>query len=142
MKKKSLPKLKKELQILVNKSVRLRDSQCGYCRCISCNETVREEDCEAGHLYSVGSYDSLRFDADDNINAQCRFCNCHKSGNLKEYAKNLRLKIGDERFEALQHRAAESKKSLHFFKPWQLEELIVEYKQKVKDLELGENLPF
>jgi hypothetical protein len=121
----SLPSLKKRLQLLVNKYVRLRDEKDP---CISCQKWSQMWD--AGHYINQGSSGFLRFDP-KNIHKQCRACNLFKRGNLLEYRINLVRKIGRDAVETL-----ESKR--HEVKHWtrnELEELVIYFKQAVKNQE-------
>jgi len=108
-KRKSLGKLKTELQKIVNKKVRERDSEDGYFTCISCGKVLPIEKMNAGHFYPVGGYDGLRFDF-DNIHGECAYCNKFDQAHLINYSINLRRKIGEKRFKALMKKARDYKK--------------------------------
>ena len=56
-KKKTLPKLKKECQVVFNAFIRERDKDLP---CISCG---RKLGLQAGHYYPTQGYDGLRFDS-------------------------------------------------------------------------------
>ena len=96
-KDKKLSQLVKIAQKHFNAYVRSRDSFDGYFRCISCNEIKPTSKMHAGHFYSVGNYQSVRFDL-DNCHGQCHKCNTFLHGNLIK-------KIGAERFEQLERLA-------------------------------------
>ena len=113
----------KILQQLVNKYVRMRDIGKP---CISCEKPITGKT-DAGHLFSVGNYPSVRFDL-RNIFAQCITCNQFNGGNIHEYRKNLIKKIGITEFEDLERKAHETRK----FSIPELKEMIQEYKQKTK----------
>jgi hypothetical protein len=113
----------KILQQLVNKYVRMRDIGKP---CISCEKRITGKT-DAGHLFSVGNYPSVRFDL-RNIFAQCITCNQFNGGNIHEYRKNLIKKIGITEFEDLERKAHETRK----FSIPELKEMIQEYKQKTK----------
>ena len=112
----------KVAQAVFNKYIRYRDAALG---CISCGNTTRQM--HAGHLKPVGSYGNLRFN-EDNCHKQCSICNNHKSGNVGEYEKNLRMLIGDDRVDALDTRVVKS------YDVDELKEIIDTYKQKIKDM--------
>lgn len=115
----------KELQVIVNKYVRLRDKDKG---CISCGTPLTGK-YDAGHYYSCGSYPELRFNT-DNIHGQCVHCNQWKHGNLIEYTKRLPLRIGEVKFHSLEVKA-------HIQQKYSIPELIemkVIYKDKIKKL--------
>lgn len=94
---KTLGEHKKELQVIFNQYIRLRDT--GQ-PCISC-QRHHQGQIHAGHYRTVGSAPHLRFEP-ANCHAQCAPCNNHLSGNLIEYRKNLINKIGIEMVEAIE----------------------------------------
>lgn len=98
---KSLAYLTDKAQDAVNKFVRKRDSVNGYFICISCEKLKPIRHCQAGHFYSRGNYNSVRFNL-DNINAECDYCNGFNHDHLIGYQKNLIKKIGEKRFNDLE----------------------------------------
>lgn len=61
---------------------------------------------QAGHFYPTSTHSWLRFD-EDNVHGECKQCNYFNSqSHSYGYAVNLRKKIGNERFEALEKRAS------------------------------------
>ena len=128
-KTKTIPKLKKELQIVFNQFIRLRDKG-QYC--ISCGEP---KELQAGHYFAVGGYDGLRFN-EDNVHGECAGCNCFNESHLIGYGDNLLEKIGLVRFTNLKLNAKEYRNSNRF--KWSrsdLMEKISYYKAKVKEFE-------
>lgn len=124
-KKKSLPKLKAELQIIFNSYIRERDKRQP---CISCGQFKL---LQAGHFFPVKGYDSLRFD-EDNVHGECAGCNCFDEAHLINYNENLIARIGKERVEQLKEMAKEYKKNGYKWSRSELEELVKVYKQKLK----------
>ena len=114
----------KELQIVFNKYIRLRDKGNN---CISCNKPAKKEN--AGHYRSVGSCPELRF-KETNVHLQCEYCNTHLHGNLIEYRRNLIKKIGVEEVELLENYHIPMKYSIP-----ELIEMKVIYRDKIKKLE-------
>ena len=112
----------KILQQLVNKHVRQRDGNF----CISCNKAVNGK-IDAGHMYSVGNYPSVRFD-ERNINSQCIKCNQYNGGSIIEYRENLIKKIGLKEFEDLDKLAHQNR----IFDIVELKEMIKKYKELTK----------
>jgi hypothetical protein len=115
---------KKLAQSVFNQYIRLRDK--GQ-PCISCQKTPKKEN--AGHFWSSGGHSNVRFD-EMNVHLQCEHCNSFLSGNLNEYRKHLKKRIGDDQFVLLEQRAYLEKK-------WSIEELkeiIATYKEKVRIL--------
>lgn len=86
---KPYPKLMGRCISHFNKFIRERDKENG---CITCGDPVTE----AGHYYSAGKFNALRFN-EDNVHGQCTVCNCIKNGNLVLYRIELIKKIGIER---------------------------------------------
>ena len=83
---------------LCNQYIRLRDKDLP---CISCNHDFKNgRQMHAGHFRPAGNNSKLRFNV-FNIHGQCSICNNHLSGNVGEYERNLREKIGDARVDAL-----------------------------------------
>jgi hypothetical protein len=112
----------KILQQLVNRYVRQRDGNF----CISCNKEVQGK-IDAGHMFSVGNYPSVRFDL-RNINSQCIRCNQYNGGSLLEYRKYLIKKIGISDFEDLELKAHQNRQ----YSIPELKEMIEEYKILLK----------
>ena len=115
----------KELQVIFNKFIRLRDKDKG---CISCNKPLIGK-YDAGHFYSTGSYPELRFN-EDNVHGQCVHCNQHKHGNLLAYNSYIYDRIGDNRVTKLNMlKGTPNKPTIP-----ELKELKVIYKAKIKEL--------
>lgn len=113
-------------QQVFNKWVRLRDK--GE-PCISCKKVINGKT-DAGHLYAVGNYPSVRFN-ETNVNSQCIFCNRYNGGLVNEYRINYVQKYSIEQLEELDQLAHKSRK----YTKEELKELIAEYKEKIKSLE-------
>ena len=128
MKSKTLAKLKKECQVVFNKYIRLRDEGKP---CISCHAY---NTLQAGHYYSVGSYQGLRFD-EDNVHGECARCNCFDESHLIHYGENIVNRIGKERLEALKYKAAQYRLNGYKFTRFEVEQLIIYYKQKIVSLQ-------
>ena len=125
-KTKTIGKLKKELQVVFNSYIRLRDEGLP---CISCGGFSK---LQAGHYFSVGSYNGLRFN-EDNVHGECARCNCWDESHLITYRRNLEIKIGRPKYLFLCIRADEYKMNGYKFTRMELTELIELYKQKLKD---------
>ena len=120
---KSIPQLKKSVQRVFNKYIRERDK---FKPCISCGVTS-QDNWQAGHFWAMGPNGALRYN-EDNCHKQCVSCNTFKSGNLLEYRLGLIRRIGIDRVNALD----ELRHDIHKFTREELEELLQEYKEKVK----------
>ena len=121
---KTLSEYKKELQVIFNKFIRLRDKGLN---CISCNKPAKKEN--AGHYRSVGGNPELRFEELNN-NLQCEYCNTYLHGNLIDYRINLIKKIGIDKVEWL-----EGKHDPKHYTIEQIKGLKVMYRLKIKQLE-------
>jgi hypothetical protein len=94
---KTLGEYKKDLQIIFNKFIRMRDAKQP---CISCQKKTLKK-VNAGHYKSVGAHPELRYN-EDNVHLQCEYCNTHLHGNLIEYRKGLINRIGLEKTELIE----------------------------------------
>lgn len=98
--------MKKKAIEIFNEFIRERDKGLP---CISCGEF---KELQAGHYYSVGQNNSLRF-LEGNVNGQCLRCNYFLRGNLIPYRKNLIKKFGEERVQLLDLAAGMGKQTGH-----------------------------
>jgi len=134
-KRKTLGKIKEDLQKVFNKYIRLRDSGGGFFTCIACGMTKSTDEMNAGHYYAVKGYDGIRYD-EENVHGECARCNCWDESHLIGYGVRLSQKIGEDSLQELHKRAAEYKRNSNFkWNRLKLEEMIVIYKQKIKDLQ-------
>lgn len=124
-----LPKLKAKAQEVVNKFVRLRDSENGRFTCISCQQNKDVSQMNAGHYLSMGHHQALRYNT-YNLFGQCVFCNKHLHSNAINYRKNLVIKIGLEKVEELESIGSRP----HKWDRYTLIHIIEEHKLKIKDL--------
>jgi hypothetical protein len=76
--------------------IRARDK---YQPCICCGRDLGDT-YHAGHWLESGNNPQIRFD-EDNIHGQRVDCNFFKGGDSGDYEKNLRVKIGGEKVDAL-----------------------------------------
>jgi hypothetical protein len=113
----------KELQVIFNKWVRLRDRGNN---CISCNKPAKKEN--GGHYRSVGGNPELRFEP-LNCHLQCEYCNTYLHANLINYRINLIKKIGLDKVEWL-----ESKHDPKHYTIEQIKELKIYYRKEIKSL--------
>ena len=86
----------RELQVVFNKYIRLRDKDQP---CISSGRPLNTK-YDAGHYFSTGSYPELRFH-EDNVHGQSVHDNRDKHGNLIDYREGLIKRIGLERVNKL-----------------------------------------
>ena len=109
-------------QQVFNKWVRQRDE--GK-MCISCGNMIAKRD--AGHFISVGNYPSVRFD-EANVHSQSVHCIQYRGGNLHDYERWLKIRIGEERIESLKIRAHQTRK----YSIPEVKEIIYKYKKLTK----------
>jgi len=128
----TVPHWTKKAQTAFNRYIRLRDAKEP---CISCgrheweithSEAGGKWDC--GHYRSVGACSELRFE-ELNAHKQCKYCNKRLSGNVVEYRKRLKLKIGDENLSWI-----EGPHDMPHYKVADLKEIEAKYKAKIKEL--------
>lgn len=124
MKHVTLGKEKEKTQKVFNSWIRERDKGL---TCVSCKNPAEQ----AGHYYSAGHYDALRFD-EINTNGQCVRCNYFLSGNLIEYRKGLVKKYGEAEVEKLDIKAGMSKRVHRKWDRLELQLIRDIYKQKLK----------
>lgn len=128
-KKKTVAQLLKMATKHFNAYIRHRDAPDGFGKCISSGKMLRvpSDNAQAGHYYSAGKFPSLRFN-EDNVHLQGKSDNYFNGGNLLEYRKNLIIKIGEDRVEALDWIADQSKKNIFKWDRFFLIETIEKYK--------------
>ena len=123
-------KLKKKLWTFVSEYIRRKDADFnGYVACVTCGVVKKWQDLDCGHYHPRTDGLSTYF-LEKNLAPQCRSCNSFRHGNLTRYAIWLRRKYGEQILEELawkqqQHITISNK---------EYEELIKEYKNKLKEL--------
>lgn len=129
-KNKTLGDYKSEARTIFQRFIRLRDKNQP---CISCGKRFSEDEkIDAGHIYKAELYSALIFD-EENVHSQCVYCNHRLSGNLDGCLRNLPNRIGQDNALKLTERA---NNSLHVeVKRTKLdyEQIINDYKQKIKE---------
>lgn len=116
----------KELQVIFNRFIRLRDSGLPCISCGALDDGSRQM--QAGHYKTVGAHPALRFD-ESNTNSQCSRCNNFLSGNLLPYRVALIAKVGQAEVDRLEGPQDPLKLTIP-----EIQELIAKYKAKVKEL--------
>lgn len=114
----------KEVQVVFNKFIRLRDKGGN---CISCNKPAKKEN--AGHYRSRGGNPELSFE-ESNCHLQCEYCNTYLHGNLIDYRINLIKRIGLKKVEWLEGEHEPKHYSIN-----DLKELKETYKAKIREIE-------
>jgi hypothetical protein len=131
MVKKTISKLKKELDTIFSVFIRLREAnEYGYCQCFTCGKVghYKTGGMQNGHFQSR-KHMTTRFD-EENCQVQCIKCNIFDSG--QQYLFSLRLdeKYGAGTSEELEYLA----RTIHKVSRVEYEEQISYYKKLVKNL--------
>ncbi len=132
--RKSLPELRKTMDAITSKIVRIRGILPGYhliVPCYTCAGTHSWKDMDAGHFISRAVW-RTRWNF-DNLRPQCTACNRHRQGQPHIFRRNLVNEIGRPAVEELEALAADPT-------PWWgerewLEENIPVRKAMLKELE-------
>tara|TARA_B100000768_G_scaffold37785_1_gene36438 strand:+ start:988 stop:1401 length:414 start_codon:yes stop_codon:yes gene_type:complete len=129
--KKTISKLKKELDKWFSLYIRLREAnEYGYCQCFTCGKVghYKTGGMQNGHFQSR-KHLSTRFD-EDNCQVQCVACNMFRQGEQFKFGINLDAKYGEGTAEELQFLARTTLKISRV----EYEEKISYYKNLVKNL--------
>lgn len=124
---KKLSTVKKKLWKLVSEYVRRSNANLdGFCDCVSCGKVYHWKQMDAGHF--VGGHKNYNFFDLRNINPQCTYCNRYMHGNLIPYYEFMLEKYGKEVIDELK-----TYRTVTYTIP-QLEEMICEYQNKLREL--------
>jgi hypothetical protein len=124
----TIREMMKRVQKIVNLYVRTRDA--GK-ECCSCDKILKGK-FDAGHFWNSNNHKNVTFDAERNIWGQCVKCNRWGHGSLLQYREKLLQRIGPEKFSQLEEDARVTRR----FTKSQLQEILDEYKGKLKKLKL------
>ena len=129
--KKTISKLKKELDTIFSVYIRLREAnEYGYCQCFTCGVVRHYKDgMQNGHFQSR-KHLSTRFSEDGNCEVQCVSCNIFGSGQQWKFGMNLDAKYGEGRAVELEFLARTTLKISRA----EYEEKISYYKNLVENL--------
>jgi hypothetical protein len=129
--KKTISKLKKELDTIFSVYIRLREAnEYGYCQCFTCGVVRHYKDgMQNGHFQSR-KHLSTRFSEDGNCEVQCVSCNIFGSGQQYKFGMNLDAKYGEGRAVELEFLARTTLKISRA----EYEEKISYYKNLVSNL--------
>lgn len=127
--KKSISKLKKDLDKIYSEYIRSKDANFrGNVRCYTCGKIFHWKQVDCGH-YESRSHNNTRYD-ERNTKPQCKSCNIWKRGNLTIFAVKLQKEYGTGILEELRKKASRTKQ----FTIKELEKSIECYKDKLKEL--------
>lgn len=115
----STSKLRKDLWKLFSGFIRNRDNY----TCFTCGRKAEGSGMHAGHFITGATCPTELYFDETNVHAQCYHCNINLSGNWVAYEKNMILKYGKKKVEALK----KARFLLRDKKDWQW------YEQKIKE---------
>lgn len=115
----------KEFDTIFSRYIRLRDCTL-YGKCISCNDPIRYDTCDAGHYMSRRNM-TTRF-CGYNVNAQCVECNRFDNGNIENYRIGLVKRYGEKIADMVERNSRRIEK----ITIEELETLIEFYKKEIK----------
>lgn len=127
LKKKSISKLKKELDSVFSKYIRHKYSKNGLNSCFTCGVVKPSKEMQNGHFQSR-KHLSTRWD-EKNCRVQCIGCNVFRYGMQYAFGKKLEKEGID--VEALIFKSRQLQK----FNNVELQEMIIEYKAKLNKYE-------
>ena len=129
--KKTISKLKKELDKWFSLYIRLREAnEYGYCQCFTCGKVghYKTGGMQNGHFQSR-KHMATRFD-EENCQVQCVACNMFRQGEQFKFGMNLDAKYGEGKAEELEYLA----RTIHKVSRVEYEEQISYYRNLVKNL--------
>jgi hypothetical protein len=102
MKKKPITKLKKELDAIFSKYIRLREAtSTGAAQCFTCGKVAHWKTLQNGHFQSRRHL-ATRFD-EQNCQVQCVKCNMFEQGEQFKFGLNLDAKYGEGTAQELEY---------------------------------------
>ena len=131
MVKKTISKLKKELDTIFSVFIRLRSAnEYGMCQCFTCGKVghYKTGGMQNGHFQSR-KHMATRFDT-ENCQVQCIKCNMFSQGEQFKFGLNLDAKYGEGTAEELEYLA----RTIHKVSRVEYEEQISYYKKLVENL--------
>ena len=131
MKTHTLSWWKKEADKYFSRYIRLRDSNHGTIFCITCGTPFKIKEGDAGH-FQPRQHLFTRFD-ERNVNGQCKGCNNKDWNQGEQYKHGIAI---DKKFGkgTAQWLSDHRRDFIKYIIP-DYQEMIVEYKQKIKELE-------
>lgn len=127
--KTTIPKLKKKLDAIFSRYIRLFYSKDGYVACYTCGHKNEVKKMQNGH-YIVRQYMATRYD-ENNCRPQCYACNMLYGGRAVTFRENLIKEIGEDKVLEMEQQRHQVFKKDH---AW-YEDKIKHYTEKVKELE-------
>ena len=124
--------IKRQLWSLCSEYNRRKDSnETGHVKCVSCGEWRHWKGADAGHWIPRSRGGKTYYEA-TNIHPQCKGCNCYGGEYAKaRYSIYMSRRYGTEHMEWLERQSREQAR----YRRADYEQMIEEYKIKLKDLE-------
>ncbi len=127
--KKSRKNLIVALDRVFSKYIRTKYLRDNFVECVTCNRKYPINKIQAGHFMSRKHY-STRWD-EENVFPQCYGCNVMQQGQQYLFSKFIDNKFGEGYSDVLLFKSRETVK----FADYELEEMIQDYTNRLKDLE-------
>lgn len=125
-KKKTRSQVVKKLDTVFSEYIRRRYAKNDIATCVTCGKQDHWKKLQAGHFQSRKHY-ATRWD-ETNVQVQCSGCNVFRWGEQYKFSKWLDANKGEGTSEGLAEKANQIVK----FTTKELEEMIEEYKEKLK----------
>lgn len=118
--------------------IRTLYSDNGFCSCFTCGDVLEVKKIDNGHYQKRGNQ-ATRYHL-DNCRPQCKKCNGNtaKNGEQTIFRSNLVKQIGEQRVAEVERLAKTTKNVDSFY----FEEIIKEYREKLKQLENDKNVKY
>ena len=131
--KDSVSLLKEKLWKVFSLYIRRKNADdLGYVECATCLRTYLWTEMQAGHWLG-GHHNSVMFN-ELNVHPQCYYCNITLKSNPQEYWLFMEKKHGRKVMEVL----LKKNKELKQFKPYELNEMIEDYSDRLVSLDMKE----
>lgn len=128
-KPKTVAKLKQEAATLLQKLVRMKYADdFGMCQCVTCNKVQHWKEMDGGHWISRSSAHLL---TEENIHPQCKGCNRFMSGCHEQYTLFMIDTYGMDTVREM----ASTKRQVMKYARVDLEDMITDYKKRIKEQE-------
>jgi hypothetical protein len=80
---KTIARLTNDAAVILQRIVRMKASEDGYCTCVTCGKVCHWQECDGGHF--ISRTHTVHKLLEENIHPQCKGCNGFKGGAYKEY---------------------------------------------------------
>lgn len=126
---KTIGLLKKKAWSLLSQCVRLEYAKDGYVNCYTCGKHMHWKEAQAGH--AIGGRTNAVLLDEEILRPQCVGCNVFKRGEYQVFVTKL---IEENGFDWWKQKLEASKETKKYLRS-EIEEIIVGFKQRLKELE-------